>query len=102
MEFFGDEVEKTGVEVKGGDTREEKKGYKSTENDKKRMGGALEQVGFWNKKNEKKFVLAKIFVFLWRRFYGFVIAGWRLRQPSPFLYRSSKPAAVLICTSLMF
>ena len=28
MDFLGDEVEKTGVEVKGGDNREPKKGYK--------------------------------------------------------------------------
>jgi len=30
------------------------------------------------------------------------IAGWRLRQPSPFLYNSSKPLSVLIYTSVMF
>ena len=30
------------------------------------------------------------------------IAGWRLRQPSPFLYRSSKPSTVLMYTSLIF
>jgi len=50
------------------------------------------------------FAVLKNVVSLHRRYCarGFVIAGWRLRQPSPFLYRSSNPSAVLIYTSLMF